>query len=831
MENSATFDSPHRPELLAPAGDMDCARAAVENGADAVYFGLRSGLNARARAANFAPDELPELMAYLHRRGVLGYITLNTLVFPGELAALEQSARTAIAAGVDAVLVQDLGVARLLQALCPDWPVHASTQMSLTSAEGIRVAESLGIRRVVLARELSLEEIRRIRAETRVELEVFVHGALCISYSGQCMASLALGGQEQTGTEEETGSRRSEARVPVLRSGNRGQCAQPCRLPYELICDGRRLDLGGRKYLLSPLDLAALDLLPELIAAGVNAVKIEGRLKSADYVAAVTRHYRRAIDEVMAGRRPELTAQEIEDLEVAFSRGLSHGWLEGGEHQRLVPGVSSAKRGVCVGTIRGVRGGRVIVELASTVKRGDGVVFDGDRAVGDEQGGRVYGVFRGGQAVEGPADSGLIEISFARDAIEVDRLRPGQKLWKTDDPHLARRWRKTYAAGQPRRRVAVDLTVEAAPGVPLRITAQADSGAACRIASPQALQAAVKHPLTAELLREQFGRLGGSVYQLRHVDARIEGRPMVPLSVLGQLRHELVRQLDAAAAKPRPLAVAESSPVALLRPARGSEVDDGRDAGAAAQLHVLCRSLDQLRSVLTLGVSSVMVELPEINQHGEAVAMARACGSRVLLATPRIQKPDEMEVLGALIGYRPDGLLVRHLAGAALCREQNLLFVADFSLHAANELTVQYLHEFGASRVTAAGDLNREQLLELASLVPPGWLEVIVRQRMPMFHTEHCLFCAALSEGVDKSDCGRPCRQHDVRLRDRRGAEHLLRADACCRNTLYHAQPLDRIDLVSELRHRGVRHFRIELLDEPARELGGLLARYRSRSA
>ena len=328
-------NTPPRPELLAPAGDAACASAAVENGADAVYFGLRGGLNARARAVNFAPDELPELMGHLHRRGVKGYVTLNTLVFHNELAALELAARQAIAAGVDAVLVQDLGAARLIHALCPDWPMHASTQMSLTSAEGIGVAESLGLQRVVLARELSLEEIGRIRGQTRLGLEVFVHGALCIAVSGQCMASLALGG----------------------RSANRGQCAQACRLPYQLICDGRPLDLGPRKHLLSPRDLAAYDLLPQLLAAGVDAFKIEGRLKSADYVAHVTRHYRTAIDAACAGRRAQFTPQQRAELEVSFSRGFSTGWLEGCDHKALVPGESSAKQGVCLGVLRGVSKG------------------------------------------------------------------------------------------------------------------------------------------------------------------------------------------------------------------------------------------------------------------------------------------------------------------------------------------------------------------------------------------------------------------------------------------------------------------------------------------
>ena len=239
------------------------------------------------------------------------------------------------------MLVQDLGAARLIHAVCPDWPMHASTQMSLTSAEGIRVAESLGLRRVVLARELSLQEIRQIRSQTRLGLEVFVHGALCIAVSGQCMASLALGG----------------------RSANRGQCAQACRLPYQLVCDGRPMDLGARKYLLSPQDLAAYDLLPELLAAGVDAFKIEGRLKSAEYVAAVTRHYRTAIDAACAGRRAKFTPQQIAELEVSFSRGFSTGWLEGCDHKALVPGQSSAKQGVCLGLLRerpqATRGGRV----------------------------------------------------------------------------------------------------------------------------------------------------------------------------------------------------------------------------------------------------------------------------------------------------------------------------------------------------------------------------------------------------------------------------------------------------------------------------------------
>src|SRR4051812_15662685 len=280
-----------RPELLAPAGDWECVRAAVENGADAIYFGLER-FNARMRAKNFTQGDLPALMEFLHRRGVKGYVTFNTLVFANELTDAGDYLRTIIAAGVDAAIVQDVGICRLIRALSPDFPIHCSTQMTITSAAGVDFARELGAQLVVLARENSLAEIAKIQAAQQtaapeIPLEVFVHGALCVAYSGQCLTSESLGG----------------------RSANRGECAQACRLPYDLIADGKPVDLGDRRYLLSPQDLAGIDVLPELVRAGVTSLKIEGRLKSPEYVASITRVYRKALDQVMgesgaAGPRP-----------------------------------------------------------------------------------------------------------------------------------------------------------------------------------------------------------------------------------------------------------------------------------------------------------------------------------------------------------------------------------------------------------------------------------------------------------------------------------------------------------------------------------------------
>ena len=431
------------PELLSPAGDWDCAKAAVANGADAVYFGLDSGFNARARAANFSLEELPELLAFLHRHGVAGYVTINILAFSDELESLEQTVRRIAEAGADAVLVQDLGLVRLIRRVAPELSIHASTQMSLTSAECINKAQQLGIDRVVLARELSVREIAMIHRQTTVLLEVFVHGALCVAYSGQCLTSESLGG----------------------RSANRGQCAQACRLPYELICDGRDVDLGDQKYLLSPQDLAAYALIPELIEAGAAAFKIEGRLKTPEYVANITRHYRQAIDTAVTGAPVTFTPRQVEEMELSFSRGFSVGWLHGCDHKALVPATNSAKRGVLIGEVHDVRKGRVRIDLQRRLKAGDGLVFEGDRAAGQEQGGRVFSLTRAGKPLKEEVSSGLVELTFHGHSVDLRQLWPGQKVWKSDDPALTRRLRKSFATSDIEgRALSVEIHVDRSGG-------------------------------------------------------------------------------------------------------------------------------------------------------------------------------------------------------------------------------------------------------------------------------------------------------------------------------------------------------------------------------
>ena len=373
---------PIKPEIMSPAGYWPQLRAAIEAGADAVYFGLKH-FTARAKVG-FTTDELPEVMRTLHRRGVKGYVTFNTLVFDHELTTAADSVAAIAAAGADAFIVQDVGIAQLLHRIAPETAIHGSTQMSITSAEGIQFAQSLGVTRVVLARELSLAEVRSIREQTDCALELFVHGALCVSYSGQCFSSEAWGG----------------------RSANRGQCAQACRLPYDLIVDEQQKPLQDKRYLLSPGDLYALHQMPEIVDIGIHALKIEGRYKDADYVALTTAAYRQAVDEAWAGLPLRISAAEELQLEQVYSRGLGPYFISGVDHQAVVRGRSPRHRGVLMGRVTDVGADRVLIELDSgtaplPLKPGDGLVFDGAdwRSPEEpEEGGRVYHVVPARQA-------------------------------------------------------------------------------------------------------------------------------------------------------------------------------------------------------------------------------------------------------------------------------------------------------------------------------------------------------------------------------------------------------------------------------------------------
>lgn len=791
-----------RPEVLAPAGDRDALEAAVRAGADAVYFGLQ-GFNARARATNFDAAGLAKTMRFLHERGVRGYVTLNTLVFDEELASVESAIVACAEAGVDAVIVQDLGVAKLVRAIAPSLPIHASTQMTCTDASSVELAKELGASRVILARELSLADIAKVRAGTDVEVEVFVHGALCISYSGQCLTSEAIGG----------------------RSANRGACAQACRLPYELIVDGERVSTGDNAYLLSPEDLEGSAIVADLVKLGVSSLKIEGRLKGPEYVAATTRLYRKAIDAAIGvGAAP--TDRERDDALQTFTRGSGLGFFPGVDHQRLVEGRSCDHRGLFVGTISSVEhtNRKTLFRLAEGVDAlvcGDGLLIEGGYASEGEIGGRVWTIDESGRIWLGP------DLAIPAD---VD-LR-GRRVHKTSSPQVEKRIRAEIAAQANGRIAKAELTLRISGNLGEPFTLHGEGhGLSASVTGDANIEAARSQPIDEATLREKLGRLGDSPWELGALEVALPPNVIIPLSALNRARRALIERLG------QPARRDEGSGKHRISTKRHGDLL--RDAGLPDRappkggLFVLCRTLDQARAALEEGADGVYLDFLELTGTGDAVRALRAGATErdafIGIAPPRIRKPGEEKIDRFIAALAPDAVLVR---GLGALRElssssSSCMAIGDFSLNVTNRITAAEVLSRGLACFTPSFDLDAAQLLALAKTAFGPWMEIVLHHPMALFHMEHCVIAALLSEGRDYKTCGRPCEKHRVSLRDRAGMEHPVEADVGCRNTVFHARAQSAVQLLPELARAGARRFRVELVRETPTDVKRLVNAYR----
>ena len=801
-----------KPEVMIPAGYWPQLQAAVEAGADSVYFGLKH-FSARAKVG-FTLSELPEAMRTLHRRGVRGFVTFNTLVFEHELSAAADTIAAIANAGVDALIVQDLGVCRLAHEIAPGLELHASTQMSITNAEGVRLAQSFGVNRVTLARELSLDEIRALITQTDCDLEIFVHGALCVAYSGQCFSSEAWGG----------------------RSANRGQCAQACRLPYEMIVDGTMRPLGDARYLLSPGDLYALHQVPEIVEMGVSALKIEGRYKDADYVTLATRAYRKAVDVALAGDALPLDPVEELQLQQVYSRGLGPFFISGTNHQQVVSGRAPRHRGVCLGRVVSVATDQVIIAPTaandlSPVKPGDGIVFDAaDWRSPDEpeEGGRIY------EAT--PQLDGNWALRFGNHALRFTRIRPGDLVWRTDDPDLEKVVRPFTQAAAPVARQPVNVRVDAREGKPIvtewRLAAHPEI--CVTLSSEKPLGAAQSRALTAEGLQEQLGRLGNTPYLLNALDLQMEGSPFVPVSTLNQLRRDAVDKLQKAQSSlPKP-SVRDSSQV--LKNSLAAVHPESAEISAEPAIHLLVRTPEQLESALDLLPASITLDYLDLYGLRPSVERVKSRAIPVRVASPRILKPGEARISNFLSSLNC-AVLVRSTAVLHALRTQAATdhhtreLIGDFSLNAANSLTAETYRELGLARLSPTHDLNAEQITELAHQVGGAFLEAIAYHHLPVFHTEHCVFCRFLSSGTTYRDCGRPCETHRVALRDKNGRAHPVMADVGCRNTVFGAEAQQASAHLGNWLGAGIRHFRLEFVHESGGQVAELFRAFQSALA
>jgi putative protease len=772
-----------KPEIMSPAGYWPQLRAAIEAGADAVYFGLKH-FTARAKVG-FQEGELPEVMRTLHRRGVRGYVTFNTLVYNSELDEAAKALAEIAEAGADAIIVQDLGVLKMARQIAPDLELHASTQMSITSADGVRMAQRLGATRVTLARELSLAEVRAIREAVDCELEIFVHGALCVAYSGQCFSSEAWGG----------------------RSANRGQCAQACRLPYDLLVDGTQRPLGDARYLLSPGDLYAIHQVPEIVDIGISTLKIEGRYKAADYVALTTAAYRQAVDEAWAGRPVSISAEEELQLEQVYSRGLGPFFLNGTDHQAVVRGRAPRHRGVLMGTVNRVTDRGVAIEPSaaqkiSPLKPGDGVVFDAAdwRSPEEpEEGGRIFEVVDG-------------ELRFGNGVIHASRIRRGDLVWRTHDPDVDRTARVYTEATAPVRRQRVRVRVWAREGERLR-TEWSVGSVTVEVSSEELLGAARERGVSEEYLRAQLGRLGGTPYELGEVELDVEGTPFAPASTLNKIRREAVEKLERRT---------DDRSVSSVRRVSVARQDRRQTSIVCPTVHLLLRTSEQLEAAIQLRPASITLDYLDLYGLKPSIEAVKRAGIAVRVAAPRVLKPGEEKIADFLVGCDCP-ILVRSTGLLEALRGRGVQgIVGDFSLNAANALTAEELFGFGVDVLTPTHDLNAEQVADLAHQAGDDRIEVVAYQHLPVFHTEHCVFARFLSDGKSYLDCGRPCEEHRVALRDVSGRAHPVMADVGCRNTVFGAEAQQASAHLAAWRAAGISRFRLEFAHESAQEVVGV---------
>ena len=867
----ARVHSLKRPEVLAPAGDEESIQAALAAGADAVYFGLSEGFNARAKTKGVELSSLAAVVRRCHEAGARAYLTLNTLLFEAELAPLSSLLVEIAEAGVDALIVQDPAVALMAREVSPRLEVHASTQMTVSSPEAARFAAGLGVTRVVVPRELSVSEIKRFAEGTALELEVFVHGALCMSWSGQCLTSEAWGG----------------------RSANRGQCAQSCRMPYELVVDGVTRPLGEVKYLLSPSDLAGFRALEGLSAAGVASLKIEGRYKGPAYVFGAVRAYQRWLDVLDAGRQEEpAEAQRLQEeltaLSLVYSRGFTDGFLGGSEHQQLVEGRFPKHRGVYLGRVVSVEGAYVTVsgaepgrlssgglalrdaELAPQTRShkalelrggraersdplpslgaeegstspalaplrpepGMGLVFDAGAPESPEAGGHIY------QARQLGPERWELELASAE---LLSAVQLGDRVWVNSAPSLVKATERE-ASIEVMGRLPLSLEVSGALGEPLKVSAQLS---ARHRASRYELSARSELPLSAAtgggldeaLLRAKLCAFGQSPFSVSELKLELPSGLHLPVSALKRLRRELTQSLLEALEADRPHPIKSRTALEALRATyQPVQRIEERARARAPQLIALCRTEEQLDAVIAAGLKEVELDWMEFIGLRKAVERARAFGLKVHIATVRVQKPGEQGYDQRIESLKPDGVLIRHWGALSHFAQRRAELQGsdeplpelhgDFSLNVTNSLSAAHVLEAGLDSLTASHDLDISQLYALTEGLDPQRLTVTLHHHIPTFHTEHCVYAHLLSHGADYRSCGRPCEAHRVALRDHKGQEHPVIVDVECRNTVFNAGAQSALSLVEGLKARGVGRLRVEFVWESAAQVSAVLEGY-----
>ena len=747
-------------ELLAPVGSFEALKAAVQNGANAVYLGGKD-FGARASANNFDRDELKEAVKYAHIRGVQVFVTTNTLRKENEIEDFLEYAKFLYDIDVDAIILQDIGMARLIKRELPDFELHASTQMVAHSLEDVKYLESVGFDRVVLAREVTVEEIKYICDNCKADIEVFVHGALCVCYSGQCLMSSMIGN----------------------RSGNRGRCAQPCRQRYELIdvYTGEVVNSNG-DYLLSPRDLNAIEEIDKVIDAGVHSLKIEGRMKRPEYVATVIDGYRKTIDEYLATNKLNVSDETINDLYTIFNRKFTKGLLLGDVGKDMMNSQLPNNQGLYVGTVvdYNKKAKRLKIKLANTLKKGDGINLGG---------GTIGRIIKNGN---------IETIGYKGETIELDfvgEARKGQIVFKTSDSELMDRVQATFTQDKEFVKNIIDAKITIKLGQKPILTLKDRHSNEATIEGDKIVEEAMKVALSKEKVETQLRKLGNTPYELDLLEIELDDNVSLPISLLNQMRRDCIELLDKerVSIKNRKYKnkIVKYKPVLYNR-------------NKQQEISVKVKNLEQLESALECGVDRIYYE--DTNTIDKAMSLSMKYNKKVIYSAPRIIRNKEYNHLAKANNAGVESVQVGNYGSIDYFKDKKLNI--DYYLNAFNSETINYYKEIGADTLCISQELNINEIKETIKYTDIN-IESVVYGYTPLMITEYCPM------GVIVRDCKKDkrvakCKESIYALRNSKGDEFRVSQDIFCRSTIYNSNVTCMLDNLYELHEIGINVLRLD---------------------
>lgn len=762
-------------EILAPVGSFESLRAAVQNGANAVYLGGKD-FSARASAANFGRDELEEAVKYCHIRGVRLFVTANTIIKQNEVEDFIEYMRFLYNIDVDAVIVQDIGMAMLIKKLMPDFELHASTQMAAHSIEDVKYLKSIGFKRVVLARELTIEEIEYICKNVDVDIEVFVHGALCVCYSGECLMSSMIGN----------------------RSGNRGRCAQPCRQKYSLEDEetGKIMETEG-EYLLSPRDLNTVEEIGRIVDAGVLSLKIEGRMKRPEYVATVVSVYRDAVERYINGEKSIVTPEEINELYTIFNRKFTRGYILDEVGLEIMNSEKPNNRGLYIGTVESYnrKSKRLKIKLENNLKKGDGINLGG---------GTIGRILKGNNICEEGYKGETIEIDFIGDAYI------GQKVFKTSDNDLIEKARKTFDENSENVKIPLFMNFEVKIGKPPVLKVYDEDGSSVHVYGDKEAEKAIKVALSSEKAETQLKKLGNTPYKAEYIECSIDDDATIPVSMINSMRREAVERISAERVKINDRKY-KFTDISYKSEPRSEEYNSY--STDEKKIRVKLKNLEQLKAIVDFDIDKIYYE--DIYTFEAAKDICESNNKKIIYSAPRIMRNDDYRVFEKLEGIitEQDDVLVSSWGEIKYFTEKFGCGIrADWSLNTFNGESAEFMRKSGIKSVCLSQELNIGEIDELEEFTDIE-TEVCIYGYTPLMISEYCPMGVLVRDCHKEKRCS-DCRKIKYSLVDSSGNRYRLSQNEFCRTTIYNSEPTMILNNIEDIENTDTDVFRLDFTIE-----------------